>query len=118
MQAQCRPDMPSKVIVRVWGDEPVILFLHRVDTNRVMVGTEDGNHTIGLPPNQVFVFEENLYAELRRVYKRNDRDKLASISAAMIVKEKTCNKYQDKLESSHDKENISDTHSTAGSVKR
>jgi hypothetical protein len=37
------------VIVRAWGDETVSMFMHRIDNNRVSVGSETKKRPIGLP---------------------------------------------------------------------
>lgn len=54
-------EYPS-VIVRGWGDEPVKLALHRLDSkrHRAYVGSMTAQRPIGLPVDQVFVFDDRV----------------------------------------------------------
>src|ERR1700719_1330643 len=106
MQENNRPNRKSRVIVRAWGDEPVSLFLYRIDNTRVIVGKRNAKYTIGLPADQVFAFTEDAFSRLSKAYRENDRNKLASLYAELFIKNKPCNRYQDVLESAHDKEHI------------
>jgi hypothetical protein len=114
MQAIFRPRTQIEVIVRSWGDEPVRLFLYRVDNNHVYVGNSAGNRVIGLPAEQVYLFDRTTYSDLRRAFDAGDSDRLIS-TYSKLAKESSCNRYQDILELQHGKENITDFGSTAES---
>jgi len=108
-----------RVIVRAWGDEPVALFLHRIDSTACYVGQECSATTIGLPHEQVFVFDKMTFSRLRRAYARRQRAKLSSMYSDLYVEKSACNRYQNMLESGHDKENITDSQRLArGSERR
>jgi hypothetical protein len=103
-----------QVIVRSWGDQPVILFLYRVENNRCFVGSENTRRPIGLPEDQVFVFDKTRFAQLSTAYRSGNKAKLRAVYDLFGVDDFACNRYQDKLESSHDKENIADSERIAG----
>lgn len=106
-----------KVIVRAWGDEPVALFLYRIENNTVYVGNEHSNTVIGLPCEQVFLFDMHRFSTLRTAFESGDRNNLESIYSQLAVNS-PCNRYQDVLESVHDKENITDSGSAANSSEQ
>lgn len=116
---QGKSDVPSKtrVIVRSWGDEPVALFLQRIENDRVYVHGDKSSTAIGIPTSQVFRFNRGDFADLVSAYKAGDMDRLSSIYFKLSVNS-SCNRYQDILESPHDKEHISDSGSTASSSER
>jgi hypothetical protein len=94
------------VIVRAWGDEPVRLFLHRIENNRSYVGIETAETPIGLPNEQVFAFNEETFKKLSTAFKNRDSRKLGECWAKMTVDDFACNKYKISLECSHDQEHI------------
>ena len=101
-----------KVIVRAWGDEPVVLFLHTIDNTSAYVGQENSGPVIGLPLGQVFLFDEIAFATLKDAFDSGDTNKLVSTYSELSVNS-PCNRYQDVLESQHDKEHITDSRSSA-----
>jgi hypothetical protein len=117
MEAESCPQNKIKVIVRAWGDEPVALFLHRIANKIVYVGQEHSNTAIGLPPEQVFLFDMHRFSTLRTLFESEDRNNLESMYSKLAVNS-PCNRYQDVLESVHDKENITDSRSAASSSEQ
>jgi len=102
------------VIVRAWDDEPVKLFLHRIENNRCFVGNSSTIRPIGLPVDQVFWFDPLRFAELSTVFQQGDKGKLGELWANISVDDLTCNRYQDVLESLHDQENVTDSERATG----
>ena|SRR6267378_4460676 len=117
MEAESCPRNKIKVIVRAWGDEPVVLFLHRIENNRAYVGQEHSNTVIGLPPEQVFWFDMHSFSTLSALFESGDRNNLESMYSKLAVNS-PCNRYQDVLESVHDKENITDSRRAASSSEQ
>ena|SRR5882672_242609 len=117
MEAKSCPRNKIKVIVRAWGDEPITLFMHSIDNNRVYVGQEHSDAVIGLPSEQVFLFDEHWFSTLRSAFESGDRGNLESMYSHLAVNS-PCNRYQDVLESAHDKENITDSRSAASSSEQ
>jgi hypothetical protein len=117
MQAIRDKNNKSKVIVRAWGDEPVVLFLYATDNKRFIVSNERGNHIIGIPAEQVFAFDEDIFSQLSQAYNGGDWNKLASIYET-LSKENTCNRYQITLNSQHDKEHFTNSCSVASGRKQ
>jgi hypothetical protein len=99
------------VIVRSWGDEPVKLFLHRIENNRCYVGQTESQRPIGLPFDQVFGFDVDKFHTLSTVFQQHDLRRLGELWANMTVDDFACNRYQDMLQSQHDQEHIADTES-------
>jgi hypothetical protein len=97
------------VIVRAWGDEPVRLFLHRIDNKRCYVGNETSKSPIGLPEDQVFAFDVDRFARLSTAFQQGDVDKLGELWANIPVEDSACNRYQDMLKSLHDQEPFTDS---------
>jgi hypothetical protein len=97
------------VLVRAWGDKPVQLVLHRIENNRCYVGNAATLFPIALPQNQVFVFDVDRFASLSTAFQQGDQRKLGEIWANISVDDLACNRYQDMLESIHDKEHLNDT---------
>jgi hypothetical protein len=102
-----------KVVVRAWGDEPVVLFLQAIDRTHAYVGQEGSGKVIGLPHNQVFLFNQADFLALKNAYACGNVDKLSSIYSQLEINS-PCNRYQDNVESGHDKENVTDSASVAG----
>lgn len=100
MESSNRPR--PRVIVRAWGDEPVALVVYHVDSkdNIVLVGSEDCKRPIGLPGDQVFVFEEQTFNRLRTAYEIGQSDELLNIYAS-------CIRYQNNVDSPHGQERLS-----------
>ena len=117
MQENKQSTPKIKVIVRAWGDEPVELFLQRIDKYIAYVGRENSATVIGLPLEQVFLFDPVVFARLRSIFESGKLDKLDSMYHKLAVNS-PCNRYQDVLESVHDKENITDSRSVAQSSER
>jgi hypothetical protein len=117
VQAKSCPQNKIKVIVRSWGDEPVALFLHSIDNKRAYVGRAQSKIAIGIPFEQVFLFDEGAFSSLLSAFRSGNHRILASTYAKLAVNS-PCNKYQDILELRHDKENISDSRSVAESSER
>ena len=105
---QTNSTLPIKipVIVRAWADEPVSLFLHRIENNRCYVGSESARRPIGLPVEQVFCFDPDRFSLLCLAFQQGDKRKLAELWANIPVDDFACNKYQDNLECKHDQEPI------------
>jgi hypothetical protein len=97
------------VIVRAWGDEPVKLFLYAVENNRCKVGKEGATKTIGLPFDQVFYFDLDIFTSLSTAFAQSDKRDLASLWQKMTVDDFACNRYQDKLKCSHDQEHFANS---------
>ena len=106
-----------RATVRAWGGEPVILFLHHVDKTHAYV-CRDGSETfIGLPFGDVFVFDEQKFSTARAAFESSDGNKLTSAYSEMD--NLSCNRYQDILESQHEKAKVKSPQSiTRGSGKR
>src|ERR1700686_819230 len=117
METESCPRNKIKVIVRSWGDEPVAIFMHRIENNRAYVGKEHSNTVIGLPLEQVFLFDMHRFSTLRAAFESGDRNNLESMYSQLAVNS-PFNRYQDVLESVHDKENITDSRSAASSSER
>jgi hypothetical protein len=114
MQRKSCPQQKKKVIVRAWGDEPVMLFLYSIENTTAYVGREDSDTVIGLPLEQVFLFNESAFSSLRGSFESRDLYKLESTYAELLVNS-PCNRYQDTLESPHDQKHITDSRSVASS---
>jgi hypothetical protein len=98
-----------KVIVRAWGEEPVMLFLHRIENNRCYVGTAQAMKPIGLPINQVFAFDSHKFSTMREAYENREYSRLAALYESFTLDDYACNKYQDNVRSLHDQENVTDS---------
>jgi hypothetical protein len=93
MESSNRPR--EAVIVRSWGDEPVRLFVYRIENNghTVFVGPDSElGRPIGLPSDQVLIFDEDAFSALRSAYERADFSELSRIYSH-------CIKYQNKVDS-------------------
>jgi hypothetical protein len=98
-----------RVMVRAWGDEPVALYLYRIENTRCYVGSENCTRPIGLPNDQVFHFDVDRFSTLRAAFKRGDARKLRRSWADIPVEDFACNRYQDMLALKHDQEHFADT---------
>ena len=107
-----------QVMVRAWGDEPVKLSIHRIENKRCYVGNEVSKSPVGLPNDQVFVFDLDRSSLLCTAFKHGDADKLGELWAKMTVDDFACNKYQISLECSHDQEHFTDSESAPSSDTR
>jgi hypothetical protein len=103
--------------VRAWGDEPVELFMHRIDKTTAYVGREKSDTVIGLPLSQVFGFDSGAFFDLRSAFESGDTNKLLSTYSKLAVNS-PCNRYKINLESLHDKENVTDSGSVANCGKQ
>jgi hypothetical protein len=112
MQTNYALPMKIPVIVRAWADEPVSLFLHRIENNRCYVGSESAVRPIGLPVDEVFWFDVDRFSSLCAAFKQGDKRKLGELWANIPVDDFACNKYQDNLECKHDQESVSSSRST------
>src|SRR6266508_682708 len=98
-----QPSRP-RVIVRAFGDEPVILTAHRLDSqlNRVFVGVPDATNPLSLPIEDVFDYDQGLFTKLTKAFDERNSAALTQIYNNARGK-KPCNKYQDTLKSGHEK---------------
>jgi len=115
MQSNSVLGMKIQVIVRAWADEPVSLFLHRIENNRCYVGSENASRPIGLPFGEVFWFDLDRFSSLRTAFQQGDRRKLGELWANIPVDDLACNRYQDNISSCHDQEHFTDSESDASS---
>jgi hypothetical protein len=76
MQATNEISVKRPVMVRSWGDEPVRLYLHRIENNRCYVGAESAQHPIGLPCEQVFAYDDQQFFHMRAQFDTGDARKL------------------------------------------
>lgn len=113
------PNTPHpKVIVRAWGDEPVVLVAHGLDqgTKRVFVGQPEAKRPISLPTSDVFDYSPGRFNELSAAFRARDKNKLRRLYKNLHDVEKSCNRYQIMLSSQHENEpKITDSGSAAGS---
>jgi hypothetical protein len=94
------------------GDEPVLLFVYAVEKKHAIVGKIDSSRTIGIPIGQVYMFDMSKFSTARTAYESGEREELVEICRSLLD-EFTCNRYQDNLESLHDKEILTDTEGVA-----
>jgi hypothetical protein len=97
------------VIVRGWGDEPVRLVLYIIGKNTCYVGSETSKRPIGIPSNQVFAFNEELFSLLQSAYDSHRWTELSTLYERARLDDFSCNKYRNNVLSSHDQEDIPDT---------
>jgi hypothetical protein len=110
-----KKDLP-KVIVRAWGNEPVILAAHALDSqkNRVLVARPDAAKPISLPIAEVFDYQEDRFTALRNAYTSGDSKRLEALYAELLRDKSSCNKYQDRLRLAHEeKGQVANTRSAA-----
>ncbi len=93
-----------KVIVRSWGNEPVLLVAYGTEKYRVIVGSDQSRHHISLPMGEVFTFDEKVYSDLRSAYDTGDRERLSEIYDSLSEDKNICNRYKYMLELGHDEE--------------
>ena len=105
----------NQVIVRAWGDEPVLLILYRIENNRVFVGLENCSAPIGLPLEQVYRYSLDKFIALKSAFACQDRRNIGEEWAKLAVDDFSCNKYKDNIKFSHDQEHITDSQGTASS---
>jgi hypothetical protein len=117
MSNQTENNRPS-VIVQGWGNEPVKLFLHSIENDICYVGNGSTKRPVGLPSNQVFVFSEGLFSRLREEYDFHNWTVLSTLYETISVDDFACNKYRNKVLSSHDQEGIADTECIAVSDRQ
>ena len=110
------PERPE-VIVRSWGNEPVRLLAHGIDTQkqRVFVGVRGARRPISLPWSVVFDFEPETFRSLRGAYTSGNSEELDGAYRRLAVDERSCNKYRNNVYSGHDKEGqIADSKGPSG----
>jgi len=93
MQELNRSLVKPAVIVRAWGDEPVRLLLYRIENKRCYVGNDTARYPIGLPFDQVAVFDSRRYSQLCTAFRDGDIRKLGELWANIPVDDFACNKY-------------------------
>jgi hypothetical protein len=105
MSTRNSPTPRPNVIVRSFGDEPVILVAHRLDKpkNRVFVGKAEATRPISLPVDDVFDYEPDVFTRLSESFSQRNQDALRQIYHSLRGK-KPCNKYQDALRLVHENE--------------
>lgn len=118
MQPESTQPRKIPVIVRGWADEPVKLYLHRIENNRCYVGSEGAVRPIGIPPEQVFLFDENTFSTLCSQFNAQNRVQLGEEWANIRMDDFVCNRYQDMLKCSHDQEHLTHTERTPSSDSR
>jgi len=106
------------VLVRSWGDQPVVLFLHRIENNRSFVANLESYRPIGLPHEQVFEYDQDKFEALSTAYQQKDGRRLGEFWANMTVDDFACNKYKIILECSHDQEHVTDSERPSDSDSR
>lgn len=114
MSRRKTPTLP-KVIVRSFGDEPVVLFSHKIDLTkqRAFVGSAAARKPISLPFDDVFDYSEERFTELREAFTRNEVARLQELYKSLRRK-RPCNKYQDTLIYAHEeKGQVTDSRSAA-----
>lgn len=111
LQKSC-PDLKIKVIVRAWGEEPVPMFVYRIENNRCYVGKESPYRVIGLPVGQVYLYDGAVFGQLMEAFQAGEKSRLDSMYSRLEIIS-PCNRYQDILESLHDQEHITDSRSAA-----
>lgn len=97
------------VIVRAWGNEPVLLMLYAIENNRCYVGGENSRRPIGLPVDQVFAFDSHRFSTLREAWELGNVAKTGSIFDDFTVDDFACNRYRDNIKCLHDQEDITDS---------
>jgi hypothetical protein len=115
MQGNNEERKRKQVIVRAWGDEPVVCNLYTIENNRCYVGSSAARRPIGLPFDQVYAFNSTLFHSLTQAYEEGDLAKLRSLYESIQVDDFACNRYQNNLECVHDQEHLADSEGNAGS---
>ena len=122
MSTQIRSKSLPEVIVRSWGDEPVVLVAHGLESKGkwVLVGKATAKRPIGLPASDVFDYDEQQFALLAAAYSIGDKEELSRLYDEMRGQNKSsegaCNKYQYLLKSiNHEKPEVTNTRSSADS---
>ena len=92
-------DSKPKVIVRAWGDEPVMLLAHGIeaDKQRVFVGIPESKQPISLPWSHVFDFDPEVYSRLSAAYSHGNRDELARVYENLRMDDRYCNRYRNNV---------------------
>ncbi|OGT66201.1 MAG: hypothetical protein A2993_02460 [Gammaproteobacteria bacterium RIFCSPLOWO2_01_FULL_47_190] len=75
------PDVNNhvKVIVRAYGDEPIILCVKSAGESTVEVYGDDDQKTINYPAQYVYKYDPHLYSSLKKAHNSNDKDTLATL---------------------------------------
>ena len=69
----------ASVIVRAYGDEPVVLQAHSCRDGRVEVFREDESKSISLPQDYIFSYSLSVFDQLKEAYARGDSESLANL---------------------------------------
>jgi hypothetical protein len=104
----CENHDRKAVIVRGWGNEPVKLFLHRIENNRCYVGKEDSEESLSLPMTDVLTYDDTLFGNLHSAYSQQDTALLCELYDKALD-DFTCIRNKNKVESSHDQEGVPNT---------
>jgi hypothetical protein len=96
MQRVFHPDSRFPVIVRTWGDEPVRLYLYRIENNMCFVGSKDCKKPIGLPANQVFAFDLDKFDALFTAFQHGQNGRVSEQWAKQSVDDFACIKQTHK----------------------
>lgn len=118
VQEQKERNKLHPVIVRAWGDEPVLTNLHRIDKTMCYVGNLTVKHPVGVLSKDVFVFDPSLFSTLLTAYKTGDFSNLRGIYDSIPVDDFACNRYHNNVDFSHDQESITDPECTAVSDRQ
>jgi len=104
-----------QVIVRSFGDEPVVLCVHGIDgqKKRAFVGSANAAKPISLPFEDVFDYSKEVFTRLREAFTQNNAAQLRELYNSLRGK-RSCNRYQDALIYAHEeKPEIADSRSVA-----
>ena len=69
----------SSVIVRAYGDEPVVLQARSCKDGRVEVVGSDESKPISLPQDAIFSYSLTVFDRLKEAYVRGDSESLAHL---------------------------------------
>jgi len=106
------------VIVRSWGDEPVILTAIDINqkTQLVQLFGRNINRPIHLPMEIVFDYEEIFFNKLKKAFDKGKTTELALLYEERKMDTNSCNKYKDMFCSLHEKgKEITDSECTQAS---
>jgi hypothetical protein len=85
MQGNKIMETGTSAIVREWGDEPVTMLLYNVENNITYVGSEACASPIGLPFEQVFRFDKDVFESLCTAFQQHEEGNLGEHLANLIA---------------------------------
>ena len=107
VNSQMSTDVDNRVVVRAWGDEPVLLHLHYVANKTCYVGMPNSNRTIGIPCTDAFRYNSVEFSNISTAFAEGRIDEVREMFGRMD--DFSCNKYQDKVSSLHEEEPITNS---------